>query len=110
AMIFINESAIVQPVNNVAQSFAKLIRNAWNSTMQSIDTNFTRALQSETRPGQRQMKFNMERSKDYLSRRTEEAKLRAKEGYDYAKEEARIRAAKLKAHLKEEGVIEDNEE
>lgn len=75
-------SNVAAPIQEVAEGGARIVRDAVNKVADSL--NFKLFEQVKDRPGQRDMKFRLERSKQFLEEKTRQA------------------AQKIKAELQEE--------
>lgn len=72
-------SAFSQPLGEVAQGGVVVIRNLWNRLTSGIQTKFWESTENINKPGMRELKFKLERSRKYLAEKAEKAAEQAKE-------------------------------
>jgi len=82
AMFFIHDSPMVEPLQEVAEGTTALIRDVLNSLTKNINTDFSRSLRSENIPGSRELKFQFDRSREFVARNARKAANAVKETVD----------------------------
>ena len=78
-MNFLTSSAVIRPIDEVATSVVVFVRNTWSHFTRSLDTNFSNALRKENQPGSRHLNLTLERSKKYVSEKSDDLRERVRD-------------------------------
>lgn len=98
---FVYTSDLTTPLREAAEGGVVFIRDLWNKIAGNINTEFSRAIESKNRPGERRIGINLERSKEYLKEKSQRAA-------EVVKDRAESAARNIREEFEREGIIEEH--
>jgi hypothetical protein len=110
-MDFLTSSAVVAPIDRVAQSAVVFIRNSWNATIKSFNTRFSESLRGENQPGSRLSGLNVDRSEAVSEARRRAEQMRdsinmnaseSEDAFEKLKRKAREAGSKIRSSFIDE--------